>query len=150
MGKREIILEELVSLFETVPVDGSDPYDFRWSVVSRIALSDTDIKGKNYALVLREGNEVKEEDIGIVRCSLSMDLEFYAARERGAITSSVANKVLVNLERRLRENRQLGGLTQDIVVSGNSLDIDDPNLEFCHGVVNVIVQYRHSNRDPRR
>jgi hypothetical protein len=57
--------------------------------------------------------------------------------------------VLGEIQRRIREDRTLGGLALDVRETGNDLDLDTYADKAIEGAVFLEVRYRHATDNPR-
>jgi hypothetical protein len=148
---REQILEWLKAHLESMQ-DGSpvaDPYSVQFSVVSREPI-DKLATGKQYAISIFEGAEDKSDRIyPFMECTLALEFEFHAYVGVDQVRSTILNKVLGELQRRLREDKTCGGLAIDLVEDSNTFDIEGPYDRQAVGVLVMALKYRHNIDDPR-
>lgn len=171
LSLRERIIREVVRRFETqreglptgtTALGEPAPYDFAWDVVIRQPLTE-DEKRKRYALAVIDPAEVKEFQIHTFRARLNLELRFHVLAgqvlSRGEDVSQVANMILLNIERRVMEDIQLGEggssvatdkLADQVILVGSELDIDSFQDRKIEGAVFVDVLYKHVHGDPRR
>lgn len=147
---REQIVSALVSLFEGMQagLPAPDPYAITWDFVTREP-PGAKIKGKKYVLGVFEPAEVKAPLIGAFDATMRVVLEFWTHGPLDREPSTHINLVLGQIQRRLREDRHLGGLAADVKEVGNEIDIDNIDDRQLRGAVLVDVRYKHAVNDPR-
>jgi hypothetical protein len=149
---RELAVEALISQLNemTIGEPEADPYTVAWGLISRADLSTFD-KGKKYILGVYDTEEEKSEKLyPTVDCSLRVILEFYYRTAVSEVPSEQLNRILGEVERKLREDRTLKGTIYDIVFVGNELDIDSPYDDYVSAMMVIVLKYRHHVDDPRR
>ena len=124
-------------------------YDFKWDVVQRSPLGDRERK-KAKALAVLETSESKEPQVATMHASLSITLEFWALLNTSDEPAECANVLLLNLQRRLREDITLGGIVYNVRETGNIIDVDGYSDRQITGAMFVNVLYKHAEADPRR
>lgn len=127
-----------------------DPYTVTWSEITRENIEKL-AKGKLYALGIYDTEETKSPRIyPITDCTLRVLVEFHVYVQSTKRGSSELNRVLGEIERKIREDRTLGGLAIETEFLGNEFDIDGPYDHEVMGVVTMNIKYRHHTDDPRR
>ena len=102
-----------------------------------------------------------------VQCTqvdLFVTLEFCALLNTGESPSSCLNKMLTNIQRRIRSDPRLAGvntgipgaptpsdtpLVIDVAELGNTVNVESYAEKAVEGAVFVRVKYRHAENDPR-
>jgi hypothetical protein len=157
---REQILEALQALF--VGMEEGQPelidnwgnplgYDFTFSqdCVVRHPLTEKE-ENQRFAIAVIDGPERKIEQIQFMTSQLDVTLEFSATLGANELPSPHLNMMLSNIQRKIREDIQLGGLADRVVETANDIEIDDWGDRRVRGSVFIQVQYKHSENDPRR
>jgi hypothetical protein len=83
-----------------------------------------------------------------MRCDLTVVIEFYCSLMIGDEPATELNKMLLDVQRTIRQDIYCSGLSLNIVESKNELDIDGPTDNLVAGVVEFSVLYRHLVDDP--
>lgn len=147
---RERAVRRLVQIFEDVkeglPV--GDPYTVQWSLVLRQRAGARADK-KRYVLQVFDTTESKVAQVGWMDCTLRVILEFVALVDSKADPSRVGNRVLGEIQRRVREDIYLNDTVLNVVEVGNELDVDGTTDRQITGAVFVNVRYKHDQNDPR-
>lgn len=147
---REEILEALVGIFETMqagqPV--SDPYTVTWSLVGREEPGNR-ARGKRYVISVFDTTEQKRAIIGFMDCTLRVVLEWSAQLGAEEGPSKQANRIMGEIQRRVREDITLGDLCHNLVEVANDISVDDYKDRQIEGSVFIDVQYKHAEHDPR-
>ena len=150
---RERALERLVAVLNA-QVEGApeaDPvrraYSFDWKHVQRTPLNDADRREEN-AIAVLEGVETVVPGAGWNRRTLSVTLDFRYFMRSGDPQATIFNRVLGELQRRIREDRTLGGFVEDIRELQNAPDVDDDNDIQIGGQLFISVIYKVSENDP--
>lgn len=148
---REKCLAGIVTLIEGMtkgqPV--ADPYTVSWSLVTRTDL-DTVPKGTKYACAISENTEtVLAETFPTTNKLLSVTVDWVQQLDKGEVPSVEWNRVLGEIQRKIGEDRTLGGNAIDCVETGNEPDIDFEGAKTIGGAVFFDVRYRHNVNDPR-
>ncbi len=150
------ILDHLKARFLAIQ-EGVDDHVLTWNVVVVGVLDDIDETMGN-ALAIMEGNEVKNEEIGFVRCDLRIATEFSLRTELGENNSQAANLVMADIYRTMRSDvhatvstSPLCELTIDMREVSNDLDLENTSDRgFVSGVVVWSILYRHQINDPTK
>ncbi len=124
-------------------------YDFKWSVVQRAPLSDRE-RMKRYAIAILETGEGKDPQISTMHSQLSITLEFWMLLNIDEEPATCANLVLLNIQRKIREDITLGGLVYNVRETGNIIDVEGYADRSINGAMFVTILYKHAEDDPRR
>jgi len=127
----------------------SDPYSLQFSAVEHGPLGDFDNR-KRYVAAVVPGRESKQTRYPLTDCTLPVTIEFRMTIDRGDKRPLVeAERVLGEIQRRIGEDRTLGGLALDVRETGNDVDLDTYADKAIEGAVFLEVRYRHATDDPR-
>jgi hypothetical protein len=143
----DAIQETLATISTSAPV--GDPYDQAFSAVVQ-GSPDNIVAGKKNVAAIYDGSEIKSyKSYPAVNCTLTVDVEVYAhvsANENGL--KRIRGLVGV-VERRLGEDKTLGGLCHDVLVV--AVDAEETGVydTYAQGVVRLNVTYKHLTTDPR-
>ena len=144
---RETCLQGLTTWLEGM--GDSEDYETSWGLVVRESPAEEEVKQTVRALVIREGEETKEEQFPVVNCFLDLTLDFYVLVDKGEKPSPLLNFVLGELEKRIRSDRTAGTDTIiDLSITGNELEIERVMDKFVSGSLFMDMIYRHSESDP--
>lgn len=142
------IRKSLLGMVEGEPEN--DPYSVQFSQVEHGPLGDIDHK-KRYVAGIVPGVERKETRYPLTDCVLPVAVEFRMTVNRGDKRPGVeAERVLGEIQRRIGEDRTLGGLAIDLRETGNEIDIDTYGDKAVTGALFLDLHYRHATDDPRR
>lgn len=147
LSKRERIMRHLVERFEGL-VEGEDEYTATWNTVTRAPVARSQMAQGN-ALGLYGVSEHKDPDVGFMRCTLNVSIEFYLVLGLGDDPSTELNRALADLQRAMRSDPQMGGLAFNALETRNEFDVDGPDDSIVAGFVEFAVTYRHKVDDPR-
>lgn len=145
---RENILAFLKDAFES-KTEGTDGYTVTWHTVSRSPIGDLAQDFDN-AIAILDSRERKTPEIGYQRCVLPIVIEFAYRPKLGDVPSTELNRLLVDVERTLREDIYADNLALNLEVTGSELDMEGPNDKLVRGALFVDVTYRHEVNDPRK
>lgn len=153
--RRERILNALVNVMKNME-DGrptTDPYSVTWDVVTRGPIEGIHER-KRYALSIIDQEESKDPIIGQSVVTLRVVLEFRVYLDVNEEASIVVNRVLGDVQRRIREDIYLTQddgeqLSLNLVESGNQVFIDGYADKQVGGAVFVNILYKHAIDDPR-
>jgi hypothetical protein len=127
----------------------ADPYSVEFSAVEHGPLGDFDNR-RRYVAAVVPGNESKRTRYPLTDCTLPVTIEFRMTANRGDQRPAVeAERVLGEIQRRIGEDRTLGGLAIDVRETGNDVDLDTYADKAIEGAVFLEVRYRHATDDPR-
>jgi hypothetical protein len=155
---RERVAEYICDLFctqEAGQPSGTDPwgnpteYDFKWSLVQREPLADRE-RMQRYAMAVLETAENKDPQVATMHAQLNITLEFWMLLNADEAPAKCANVVLLNIQRRIREDITLGGLVYNVRETGNIIDVDGFSDRLITGAMFLMVLYKHAEDDPRR
>jgi hypothetical protein len=124
-------------------------YDLKWDVVQREPLGQ-EAKKKRYAMAILDEREEKLPQMQTFHVNLSVTIEFWMLLNRNEDPSTCANRLLLNIQRRLREDITLGGLVLNVEERANNLDVDSWADKQIEGAMFINVLYKHAQDDPRR
>lgn len=146
---RERAVAALTAQFkdQRVGVPTLDPYDFTWDIVRRSPLLDDERQER--VLAVLEQDESKVAQFSQTNATLSVALEFAIRLNSRQAPSECLNEVLLNVQRQVREDLTLGGLTYNVREVGNSVDVDHFTDRQVRGIVFLEINYKHSEDDPR-
>jgi len=148
---RESCLRGMVALLEAM-TDGqpaADPYSVTWRVVNRSDLDNVP-KGTKYACSVSEITEtVLPETYPHTNKLLSVSIEWEQLIDKNEVPSTEFNRVLGEIQRKIGEDRTLGGNAIDTVETGSEQDIDFEGSKAIGGSVFFDIRYRHNVNDPR-
>jgi hypothetical protein len=143
----EAIRASLAGLVEGLPAD--DPYSVQFSAVEHGPLGDFDNR-RRYVAAVVPGNESKQTRYPLTDCTLPVTIEFRMTADRGDQRPAIeAERMLGEIQRRIGEDRTLGGLAIDVRETGNDVDLDTYADKAIEGAVFLEVRYRHATDDPR-
>jgi hypothetical protein len=148
VSKRERIMEHLRERFLAVRMNDGEGYTTQWNIVTRTPLGKSEISMGD-AVGLFDPNETKTQEMMFMRCSLTVQVEFYYSMQLGDNAATELNRLLLDVQRTMRQDIQCGGLCLNIVESRSELDIDGPGDSLVVGLAEFQVLYRHSVNDPR-
>lgn len=127
----------------------ADPIGISFTTVAIGGLQLTDTRKIN-SLGIVAGAETKRGKYPLWECSFNISLEFRSAHNQGDIVPGlIAERTLTAIERVVYNNRTWGGLAIDTLDVGNEIDIANYQDAAVYGVFKMIVNYRHSDGDPR-
>ena len=148
---REQALSNMTGLFAgmdaAMPL--ADPYGVQFDYVRRNPL-DEDSWKKRLTLGVHDTNEIVEQKISIAMRQLQVVLEFRCTLQTGEVASTVGNAVIGAIQRRVWEDKTLGGTVIDVVETQNETYIDDFDHRQLSGAVFLKIIYRTRDSDPRR
>ena len=149
---RERILRKFILNFEAVQ-NGVDEHVVTWNTVTRRPIEDIE-QQTDSSLIITEGVETAEDNVGTVRKSLEIATEFWVPVLIGDDRSALVNLMLADVIRTVREDSNLieAGtppicLATDVVEASNEVELNDEDK--VGGVVLWRVKYRHDQIDPR-
>ena len=146
ISKRERIMEHLKERFEARQ-EGVGGAMYTWNMVTRRPISRVEVAQGN-TIGLFDVQEEKHQEMMHMRCHLAVVVEFYCSLMIGDEPSTELNKMLLDVQRTIRQDIYCSGLTLNVVENKNQLDIDGPTDNMVAGVVEFMVQYRHLVDDP--
>ena len=138
-------LHWLMEHFRTMPDDG---YTVSFSVIGLGPLTTRDTR-KQSALGLVPGTEVKTPVYPFETCRLPIAVDFrYTVNQGGGSPGDNVEDVLAQVQKRIREAGNLGGLAADYSEMSNEIDLESYSDKTVSGVVMTQLQYRHHMLDP--
>lgn len=157
LSLRERIMQALKAVFEA-QVQGAPSgltnqglvaeFDFRWHKVTRYPLGDAEAQALN-AVSLIEGDETKTHQMGATRAFLPVEVNFRVYLEPEDEPATCLNNALLNIQRLVRLDPQLGGLCEDVREEANSHTIQSFEDRQVEGTVFLSIRYKHAENDPR-
>lgn len=149
VSRRELIMSYLETAFKRMR-SGVDGYTTTWNIVERRPLTKEEVASVGNALAIFDTAEVKVQEIGFDRCSLTVELEFFYCLKMGDKPSKELNRMLLDIQRKMREDVTSGGLSINVSEERNELDLLGPADRVVAGVVEFTILYRHVINDPRQ
>lgn len=125
----------------------TDPYTHTWDKVTREPVRAGGLKS---SVEVIEGPETKIPNIQHMICSLTVLLNFRAVIPLTENPAQAWNRLLGDLQRRVREDIYLGGLSLNVVEQSNEQTLEDETDRQIEGVLVLLIQYRHNINDPRK
>ncbi len=162
LTRRERIMEEVArrlgEMTQGDPV--SDPYLTTLEFVSRGASLEGLHSTYRTAAAILDADENKTPKINQMDCQLRVTVEFFAYVDTNQTPSSAGNKILGDIQRKMREDihltepddgRPVGDrqLSEHIVEVGNQLFIDGVSDTQITGAITYNITYKHGINDPR-
>lgn len=150
LSLREQIMQALVAVFQDIRagVPTADPFDFKWDAVVRYPLGDKERRAR-YAVSLVEGDETKRPLADSTNAFLSVEVNFFALAESREEPATQLNTILLNIQRAVRQDPMLGGLSIDVREDANTHSVDSFEDRQIEGSVFYTVVYKHAENDPR-
>ncbi len=147
---RERALEALVDVLrdQKKGVPTADPFSFSWDAVQREPLIDGDSR-RGRIIAVMEGDENKQPGVGFMSVDLEVELNFRIFLEARDNPYEALNETLLNLQRAIRQDIQLGGLVYNVIETGNTLDVTDFAERQVEGSLFLLIRYKHFQDDPR-
>ena len=148
---RERILVQIERNFLEVQ-EGVDEHVLTWNVVTREAPRDVE-QQMGDLIAITEGTEINSDEVRTVRKSMEIFTEFWLRTQLGDVKSSLANSVMGDVQRTIRQNLPLVEddtgcqLAIDIVEVRSEVELELEDL--IGGVIVWNVVYRHDQDDPR-
>jgi hypothetical protein len=149
---RERICQALVSLFEGQKkgIPTTDPHLFAWDLVQRQPLGERENRVGDRVLAVLDPLERADPQIATFHKFLSVVLEWSIRLDPDdEEPSECANQVFTSIQRKLREDITLGGLSIQVRETGNEKDIESYKDRIIEGAVFVEILYKHRENDPR-
>lgn len=162
LSRRERIMREvcrrLSEIQEGQPTD--DPFRVTFGVVTRGSSLEGIHKTEKYACSVLDTEETKIPKINQMDVLLRVVVEFSAWVDDGVQPSQVGNLVLLDLQRKMREDLKLTEpddgrprvereLSNNVVETGNQLFIEGFADRRITGALFLNVSYKHGIQDPR-
>lgn len=163
LSRRERIMREIRRRMAEIKVGlpEEDPFRVEFGVITRgSSLEGLHETAGRYAMAILDTDEVKSPKIQQMVNQLTVSLEFFAWVDQGEDPSSIGNKVMADVQRKMREDLNLtepddGRPLQDRQLSEhveevrNQLFIDGYADRKISGVLFYSVTYKHGINDPR-
>ena len=145
-------MRKFILNFEAIQ-NGVDEHVVTWNTVVREPIEDIE-QQTDSCMIITEGIETADDDIGLVRKSLEIATEFWVHTMIGDGKSELANAILADVIRTVRADSNLieAGtppicLATDVVEASNEIELNQESM--IGGVVLWRVKYRHDQIDPR-
>lgn len=145
---RENLLEQVKIRFAEMAT-GVGEYSTTWNKVARTPI-DKPSKELGNALCVLEGREVKTKQIGYYVCNLTVALEFHLKLSLGDVPSTELNRALVDVERMMMSDLNMGGIAVNVEQVQADTDIEGAGDKTVSGAAVFVIQYRHKLTDPRK
>lgn len=149
LSRRERIMVAIKVLFVDM-MEGVDDYTVTWDRVKRSPIDAFEATMRT-SLAILDTRELKNTDVhDLTRATLRVIFEAKYRLRTGDEPSTELNRLILDIQRKIREDINLGGLTLNITEAGNELDIEGHQDNIVTAVVFVDILYRHVISDPRR
>ncbi len=161
-SRRERIMVEVCRRLRTMEkgAPASDPYDTTLGVVTRGAPLEGLHKTVQCAAAVIDADEVKTPKINQMDSAIRVVIEFFVWVESGDTPSTASNRVMADIQRRLREDLKLTEpddgrpledreLSNNVTEINNQLFIDGISDTQVTGAVTWNITYKHDINDPR-
>lgn len=149
--QRTKVLDALLACFPERGKPGADAfldeYGVVFSLVSREALGKLPT-GKVSAIGIYASTTERKPQYPFVDVVLPVVLELHVAKEEGIPLAVTMERYLGVVERVVKANSKLGGLTADISVTGDNVDIDSPHDKQADGALYTDVLFSQRVDDP--
>jgi hypothetical protein len=135
---RTKVLDALTALFPQRDTVGADDFDAQFGV--------------GFSLVTREPlgklPTGKTSSLGVYDITLPVVIEIHVAKEDGVDIAKTVERYLGVIERVVKMNEGLGGLTSTIEVTGDNVDVDSPYDKQADGALYMDVKFSQQVLDP--
>lgn len=149
LSRRERIMAAIKVLFVDM-CEGVDGYTTTWDRVRRSPIDSFDATMRSSIAIL-DTRELKNTDVhDLTRSTLRVIFEVKYHLRTGDEPSTELNRLILDVQRKIKEDTNLGGLTLNVTETGNDLDIEGHQDNIVTAVVFVDILYRHVTSDPRR
>jgi len=164
LSRRERIMREVRRRMDEIEQGQptSDPFQVTFGVVTRGSSLEGihETEGK-YSLAILDTDEQKNPKIQQIVAILTVVLEFFAWVDDGEEPSSVGNKVMTDIQRKMREDLNLTEpddgkrslqdrqLSENVEEIRNQMFIDGYADRKINGAVFYNILYKHGVNDPR-
>lgn len=152
---RQQILETIAAKIAgiAVPPAGSSPSDDDWplqfSVVKLGPLGEENQR-KRYSAGIVPGTEKYSDLYPYIVCDQQIGIEFRATKNKDDDDPQVmAEQLLTVLKRVVLNNETWDGLALKTDLVNSEVDLINYSDRSIVGVLFIVIQYRHSRRDPR-
>jgi hypothetical protein len=127
-----------------------DPIGITFATVGIGPLELKDTRKAN-SIGLVAGAEIKRGKFPLWECTWNVAIEFRSAVNSDDLAPGlIAERTLTAVERIVYTDRTWGGLAIDTLDVGNEIDLSNYLDRAVYGVFKLVVNYRHSEGDPRR
>lgn len=141
------IIDHLKERFEKAKAGQGGRY-ITWNTVATQPITKPEtIAGS--AVGIYDSRERKKPEAGYARSTIQLATEFHVRLAQGDDATRIANLVLGEVQAIMLSDIHCGGLSLNIVETGNELDVEGPNGTLVSGIVFWEVLYRHKAGDPR-
>ena len=160
--RRERIVAEIDRRMKTMESGQptSDPYQTTFEVVTRGSSLEGLHKTVKYGLAILDTDEFKSPKINQMDVNLRVVMEFFAWVEQDEEPSVAGNRVMGDIQRRMREDINLTEpddgrsvndrqIAEHVEETGNQLFIDGVQDTQISGAVTWNIRYKHGINDPR-
>jgi len=131
-------------------LEGVDGYTVTWDRIRRAPIDSHDATMRS-SLAILDTREIKNPDVhDLMRSTMRVIFEAKYRTMQGDEPSTELNRLILDIQRKVREDINLGGLTLNITEAGNEIDIEGHADNIVTATVFVDVLYRHVISDPRR
>lgn len=130
--------------------EGVDDYTVTWDRIRRSPIDSFDTTMRT-SLAILDTREIKSTDVhDLTRSTMRVIFEAKYRPQMGDEPSTELNRLILDIQRKIKEDINLGGLTLNITEAGNDIDIEGHADNIVTATVFVDVLYRHVISDPRR
>ena len=130
--------------------EGVDGYTVTWDRVKRAPINSFDATMRT-SLAILDTREIKNADVhDLTRSVMRVIFEARYKTQIGDVPSTELNRLILDIQRKIKEDINLGGLTLNVTEAGNDIDIESHADKIVTATVFVDVLYRHVISDPRR
>jgi hypothetical protein len=148
---RTKVLDALTALFPQRDTVGADDFDAQFgvgfSLVTREPLGKLPT-GKTSSLGVYAGQTDRAMRFPIYDITLPVVIEIHVAKEDGVDIAKTVERYLGVIERVVKMNEGLGGLTSTIEVTGDNVDVDSPYDKQADGALYMDVKFSQQVLDP--
>jgi hypothetical protein len=147
---RELAITALTDALEaiTLGAPSGDPYTIQFDLVQRNPLIEEAWK-KRLSIGVHDTAEDVKDGQNLRDCLLNVVLEFRRVLDTSEVGSTAGNEILGAIERKIGEDRTLGGHVIDCIESRNEVYVEDFNKRQLSGAVWLALHYRTAALDPR-
>jgi len=145
---RRQILEKLKTDFEAITAGpDDDDYKIAWSEVTRKPINQLAV-GRRAVLGIYPTEELKVDKVSMIRhATMRVVFEAHLTRDVEQIEDFIED-ALMEIERKLMEDYQLGGLAVDVRTLQSETNIDGTFDNYANCAVVAEITYRHMRAGP--
>lgn len=160
--RRERIMAEICRRMDTMQIGQpeADPYQVTFGVVTRGSPLEGLHKTVRCGLAILDTDEFKSPKINQMDVNLRVVMEFFSWVESGEEPSVTGNRIMGDIQRRMREDFNLTEpddgrpvldrqVAEHVEETGNQLFIDGVQDTQISGAVTWNIRYKHGINDPR-